>query len=96
MHTPLAYATAKSCVLTDMTCALVKDTLNEYAYSAEVAGLSYQVYNTVQGLQLYFLGYNDKMYLLAGKVAETLANLKIDAKRFDIIRDKVRLDKKEF
>ena len=34
------------------------------------------------------------MYLLAGKVAETLANLKIDAKRFDIIRDKVRLDKK--
>ena len=96
LHTPLAYATAKSCVLTDMTCALVKDALNEYAYSAEVAGLSYQVYNTVQGLQLYFLGYNDKMYLLAGKVAETLANLKIDAKRFDIIRDKVRLDKKNF
>ena len=40
--------------------------------------------------------HNDKMYLLAGKVAETLANLKIDAKRFDIIRDKVRLDKKNF
>eukprot|EP00943_MAST-04B_sp_MAST-4B-sp1_P002723 g2723.t1 len=96
LHTPLAYATCKSCVLTDLTCALVKDALNEYAYSAEVAGLSYQVYNTVEGLQLCFFGYNDKMYLLAGKVAETLANLKIDEKRFEMIRDKVRLDKKNF
>ena len=96
LHSPLAYATAKNCVLTDVMCALVKDALNEYAYSAEVAGLSYQVYNTVEGLQLYFLGYNDKMHLLAGKVAETLSNLKIDKKRFEIIRDKVRLEKKNF
>ena len=36
------------------------------------------------------------MHLLAGKVAETLSHLKIDKKRFEIIRDKVRLDKKNF
>ena len=94
--TPLAYSTVKNCVMTDIFAVLVKDAINEFTYSAEVAGLCYDVYNTVDGLRLIFQGYNDKMPVLVGRVAETMSNLIIREERFAVLQEKRRLSYKNF
>ncbi|KAM3582295.1 metalloprotease [Umbelopsis sp. WA50703] len=40
---------------------LLKDSLNEYSYDAEVAGLHYNIENQLEGMLLGIGGYNDKL-----------------------------------
>lgn len=47
---PLAYLDPLSCNLTHMLVQLFKDSLNEYAYAAELAGLKWELVNTKYGL----------------------------------------------
>lgn len=46
---------------------MLKDTLNEYAYDAEVAGLSYNIENQLEGMlvrvQLFFPCSNSSLLL---------------------------------
>ena len=37
-----------------MFIALLRDALNEYAYAAELAGISYDVHSTIYGLTVWF------------------------------------------
>lgn len=47
---PLAYLDPLNCNLTHMFIQLFRDSLNEYAYSAEIAGLKWELTNTKYGL----------------------------------------------
>ena len=96
LDTPLAYSTVTGCVMTDIFAKLVKDELNEFSYSADVAGLRYDIFNTVSGLQITFVGYNDKISLLANQVAKTIAKMEIKEDRFNIIKEKRRLSYQNF
>jgi insulysin len=96
LDTPLAYDTVTGCVMTDIFAKLVKDALNEFSYSADVAGLRYDICNTVGGLQVTFVGYNDKISLLAGRVAGTIANLEVKEDRFNVVKEKRRLSYRNF
>jgi insulysin len=49
-RSPLAYATPTNCVKTRLYTDLLKDSLNEYAYDAEVAGLCYNIENQLEGM----------------------------------------------
>eukprot|EP01135_Chromosphaera_perkinsii_P003217 Nk52_evm24s238 gene=Nk52_evmTU24s238 len=86
---PIAYADPTNCVLTRLFSELVKDSLNEFAYSAEIAGIDYMLENCIQGLVLVIRGYNDKLEVLFRKIIERLTNFEFTEDRFDIIKERV-------
>lgn len=49
-RSPLAYANPVNCVKTRLYTDLLKDSMNEYAYDAEVAGLCYNIENQLEGM----------------------------------------------
>jgi secreted Zn-dependent insulinase-like peptidase len=66
--------------------ALLKDDVNEFAYSAMLAGLSFDFYKHAQGISLRVTGYNDKQSVLLQKLLAVVANPAFDPARFDNIR----------
>ncbi|XP_023863299.1 insulin-degrading enzyme isoform X1 [Salvelinus sp. IW2-2015] len=84
---PFAYVDPIHCNMAYLYLELLKDSLNEYAYAAELAGLNYDLQNTIYGMYLSVKGYNDKQHILLKKIIEKMANFEIDEKRFDIIKE---------
>jgi insulysin len=74
----------------------VEDSLTEYAYDAELAGLHYSILNHSQGLDVSVGGYNDKMSVLLEKVLITMRDLKITDERFDIMKERLTRSFKNF
>ncbi|KAJ3343860.1 Insulinase (Peptidase M16) [Gonapodya sp. JEL0774] len=96
VRTPLAYSDPRNAVLTKLFTELVKDSLNEYSYFADVAGLSYYLEAQVEGCLLGFGGYNDKMAVLVEKVAERMRTLKVDPVRFELISEQLSRSYRNF
>eukprot|EP00897_Mesotaenium_endlicherianum_P007056 jgi/Mesen1/6379/ME000329S05544 len=89
---PAAYSTPEAAVLTRLFAKLLRDDLNEFAYLAEVAGLSYNVDATVLGLQISVSGYSHKLAVLAHKIMAKLLSLDVSQERFDVIKAKTLKD----
>lgn len=70
---------------------LIQDSLVEYAYDAELAGLSYQFNQSGDAISIVVDGYNDKMGVLLEVVTKRMREYKVDEKRFAIVVDQVRL-----
>ncbi|GLV31928.1 Insulin degrading metalloproteinase [Carabus blaptoides fortunei] len=84
---PLAYLDPMNCNLTHMFVQLFRDSLNEYAYAAEIAGMRWELTNTKYGLILGVGGYSSKQHVLLDKIMDKLTNFKIDPKRFEILKE---------
>ncbi|XP_014680687.1 PREDICTED: insulin-degrading enzyme-like [Priapulus caudatus] len=84
---PLAYLDPTHASMVYMFVSLFRDTLNEYAYAAELAGLVYSLDNSKYGLTLAVEGYSDKQHVLLRKVMEKMTSFQIDPKRFDILKE---------
>ncbi|XP_056465442.1 insulin-degrading enzyme isoform X1 [Gadus chalcogrammus] len=84
---PFAYVDPLHCNMAYLYLELLKDSLNEYAYAAELAGLNYDLQNTIYGMYLSVKGYNDKQHILLQKIVEKMTTFEIDEKRFDIIKE---------
>lgn len=69
-----------------MLTELVMDALNELSYPASLAGLSYAISPSGQGLSLQISGYNDKQLLLLRDILSTLTDADFSEKRFENIR----------
>jgi insulysin len=89
-HSPVFDESAASALKASLFTSLVTDALTEYAYDAEVAGLSYDVHTNGNALTLSISGYNDKLPVLLKVVLEKLKTLQVDPQRFDLIKDQVR------
>jgi len=66
--------------------ALLMDELNEFAYPARLAGLSFSFYKHAQGISLRMSGYNDKQVVLLQQLLAAIAKPAFDQQRFDNIR----------
>ncbi|KAF7727647.1 Insulinase (Peptidase M16) [Apophysomyces ossiformis] len=95
-RSPLAYATPANCVKTRLYTDLLKDSLNEYAYDAEVAGLCYNIENQLEGMLLAIGGYNDKLAVLLEKVVQKMRDFQVDPERFKLLKDQLRRSYKNF
>ncbi|PIK49484.1 putative insulin-degrading enzyme isoform X5 [Apostichopus japonicus] len=84
---PLAYLDPVSCNMTKLFSILLRDSLNEYAYDAELAGISYSIDSTIYGLQVSIGGYSDKEPILLRKIMEKLTKFQIDETRFQVIKE---------
>lgn len=56
---PLVYMDPLNCNMADLFTELFKDALNEYAYNAGLAGLSYSLTNTRVG---FLVGYFERIF----------------------------------
>ena len=83
-------------VMSRLYVDLVEDSLNEYAYDADIAGLSHSLSDNAQGLMIELNGFNDKMSVLLEKVLLGLRDLEIKQERFDVAKEKVRKAFKNF
>jgi len=75
---------------------LLKDSLNEYAYAAEIAGVNYKLENTMYGIYLSIKGYNHKQPVLLKKIFDRMANFQVDPKRFPLIKERCGIALKNF
>eukprot|EP01121_Diplochlamys_sp_Union-15-3_P006598 TRINITY_DN1708_c0_g3_i6.p1 TRINITY_DN1708_c0_g3~~TRINITY_DN1708_c0_g3_i6.p1 ORF type:complete len:539 (+),score=83.70 TRINITY_DN1708_c0_g3_i6:161-1618(+) len=90
MFSPLVYANPRTVLKANLISMLCGDALNEYAYYAREAGLSYTLHHSTQGLQLKVKGYNDKLGTLTQRILETLKTLVIKSDRFIVIKDMLK------
>lgn len=87
--TPASYKSPKAVVLTKMLADYISDSLNELAYDAAIAGLSYSVTALLGGFEIQVSGYNCKQSLLLQHVLSRFRDLKtIDSERFELLRNK--------
>ncbi|KAK4511212.1 uncharacterized protein ATC70_012426 [Mucor velutinosus] len=86
---PLFYATPRNSVILELYINLLTDSLSEYSYDAEVAGLIYYLNQEPKGITLHVGGYSDKLPLLLEKVIDKMKNLQIESDRFDIFKDEL-------
>ncbi|XP_065207037.1 insulin-degrading enzyme [Planococcus citri] len=87
LFSPLAFLDPGNYNLTNMFVFLLKDALNEYAYAAKLAGLSWNITSTKNGVLLGLSGYNEKLPVLLDRVIDRMVTFQVDPKRFEIIRE---------
>lgn len=75
--------------MTAYIASLITDALTEFAYDAELAGLSYGISEASAGLSLTVGGYNEKAHVLLKRVLEKARMLVIDPHRFEVIKEQV-------
>jgi insulysin len=85
----LANDSPRSSVLTRLYTELVTDSLTEFAYDAELAGLEYGFASHSLGLFITLSGYNDKLPVLARHVLERVKNIKVLPERLEIVKEQV-------
>ena len=89
IRSPMTYATPANAVKTTIFCELVKDSLSEYAYYADISGLYYDTCGTVLGIEVNVQGYTDKLPVLLEKVVRSMKGLEVNPERFRIIKERL-------
>lgn len=88
-RTPVAYESPASCAMTDVITRCLEETLNKYAYYADVASLSFQVSVTRLGFHITVAGFNHKAPVLLQTIVDTFKSMDISEALFARIKDKV-------
>ncbi|KAF2769156.1 LuxS/MPP-like metallohydrolase [Teratosphaeria nubilosa] len=89
LRSPVPNMTPLAAVTMQLYGDLLDDSLNEYAYDADLAGLDYSVSRHAVGMDVNVSGYNDKMHVLLEKVLESMRNLTFTQERFDIVKERL-------
>jgi insulysin len=70
----------------------VTDSLTEFSYDADLAGLHYSFSSHNLGLWVTLSGYNDKLPVLAHHVLEKIKDIAVDPERLQVMKEQVRLN----
>jgi len=89
LRNPLCGLTARNAVIACLYTELVEDSLAEYAYDAQIAGLGYALDSSSNGLTIHISGYSDKMSVLLEKVLLSMRDLEVKQDRFDVIKERL-------
>jgi insulysin len=68
----------------------VNDSLTEYAYDADLAGLSYNLSLSSLGVFIVLSGYNDKLHVLLQHILKKVKTLQVEPDRLEVIKEQVR------
>jgi len=90
LRSPFAYVDPLSVNLNFLFVSLFQDALNEWTYAADIAGLGYNLENSIYGLYLGIRGYNDKQETLLNKLINKMVTFEVDPKRYEIIKEKYK------
>lgn len=73
-----------------MFADLVTDSLTEFAYDADLAGLTYNFRPHTMGLFAAMNGYNDKLFVLVQEILHKIKTLVVDPQRLEVMKEAVR------
>lgn len=93
---PIVYNDPLNCNLTHLFVSLFKDSINEFLYAAELAGLRFNISNTTNGLSMLISGYSDKQSKFLETILDKLFNFDFDEKRFEIMCEQYERGLKNF
>lgn len=68
---------------------LVDDSLTEYTYDADLAGLTYNLGAHSLGVAMSVKGYNDKLPDFTRRIVEAVRNLQVCPDRLEVMKEKV-------
>ena len=86
----------QSVVLRDIYIRALEEALSQVMYEAKVAGLSLDIGEAEEGIQLRFSGYHDKAPLLLEKVVLEMSLPKITEERFSLIVSRLKREYRNF
>ena len=88
VRSQLANDSPRHAVLTRLFTSLVNDQLQEFAYPASLAGMSYSLYKHLRGFTMRLSGYSDKEEVILARILEALTRPALPADRFQIIKER--------
>ena len=83
---PLFEDSLRHSLLAGLALSLVNDSLNEFSYPANLAGVGFGVSRGARGFQLRVSGYQDKQGVLLEELLTTIQAADFQQERFDIIK----------
>jgi insulysin len=87
---PSTYSSPHNIIMARLFTLLVSDSLTEYSYYGDLAGVSYDIQPSVTGFNVYLSGYNDQIGVLNFKVFErVLRTLDMKKDRFELLREQL-------
>lgn len=90
LTSPLALNCPDNACKNRMLVNMFKDALNEYAYDATLAGISFNVSSTAYGIDISVSGYHEKLPTFLDVVCKRLVTYTLDTSRFPMIKDQYR------
>ncbi|MEK7486824.1 MAG: insulinase family protein, partial [Planctomycetota bacterium] len=93
---PTAYSNVRNASMTELYTRLIREQLNEYSYPALMAGLSYDLSSTKQGVLLTIGGYSASAMKLLQVVSRTLKKIDFSEENFQTVYQKYLLELKNF
>lgn len=84
---PIAHIDPINCNLLNMFLHLVLDSLTEYAYSANLADLKWDIQSNKYGFLLGIRGYDHKQKVLLEKIMDRIVTFEVQPKRFEIWKE---------
>ncbi|KAI8458009.1 Metalloenzyme, LuxS/M16 peptidase-like protein [Phakopsora pachyrhizi] len=96
MRNPIINSNCINSLKSHFVTKLLKETLSEQLYEAHLAGLTYEVGTSWDSIIVNVDGYNEKLHLLMETVLEGLKNLKVDPKKFKLVKDEAERRWKNF
>lgn len=89
LRNPLVYFDPVHLNMTNMFVELFRDSITEFSYAADLAGLRYGLHPNNYGLNVTLSGFNDKMNVLLEALFEKMATFRVDPQRFTILKESV-------
>ncbi|GLB34808.1 putative peptidase M16 family protein [Lyophyllum shimeji] len=86
----------RASVMTKLFADLVNDSLSEYSYDADLAGLSYNFVSHTSGLYVSVNGYNDKLIVLVKNVLGRVKSLTVDPQRLAVMKEQNKREWENF
>ncbi len=83
---PQGLTTPDEIARANLFAELITDHLNEYAYDALIAGLSYRLARNPSGLTVSVSGYSDRQLTLLKEILDAIVEAPLDPARFDVLK----------
>eukprot|EP00054_Salpingoeca_dolichothecata_P024316 m.165377 g.165377 ORF g.165377 m.165377 type:complete len:1017 (+) comp24972_c0_seq1:250-3300(+) len=87
---PQSETHCRAVVLAALYVSLVQEAVNEYAYFADLAGLTFQLTSETKCFNLLVGGYNEKLHVLLKRLLEVLADCHVTQECFDDQKERLR------
>lgn len=84
---PVLNNSLENAARTQLFTTMITDQLNEYAYPASLAGLSFDITANARGFDVNLAGYTDKQSLLMNKILSAIAQPDFTEERFNQLKD---------
>ncbi len=93
---PREFPSLRNLMLMQFYCSCLQEQLRETIYTAGQGGLGFSISGGVEGLDIGFSGYSDRLPEYIESMAGQLREVRLDERRFSDIRDRHVMDLRNF